>query len=80
MLGAPTFHCATDRTNASCFAFGADGAKLVHLIRHGQGHHNVAAATHGAEGASPPRTPHAAARITSSPTRTPRPQRTATRR
>lgn len=43
------FHCATDRTLPGAWAFSADGAKLVHLIRHGQGAHNVAAALRGAE-------------------------------
>jgi len=41
--------CATDRRQASAWAFSADSAKLVHLIRHGQGTHNVEAALRGVE-------------------------------
>ncbi len=43
------FHCATERTTPTAWAFGADAAKLVHLVRHGQGIHNVEAALRGAE-------------------------------
>jgi len=42
-------HCATDRRHASAWAFSADSAKLVHLVRHGQGTHNVEAALRGVE-------------------------------
>ena len=32
-----------------CYAFSADGAKIVHLVRHGQGLHNVEAALRGSD-------------------------------
>ena len=41
--------CATDRRHPSAWAFSADSAKLVHLVRHGQGTHNVEAALRGVE-------------------------------
>lgn len=43
------FHCATERTTPSAYGFSAESAKLVHLVRHGEGIHNVAAALRGAE-------------------------------
>ncbi len=43
----PSFPTATDRRVPTAWAFSAEGAKVVHLIRHGQGVHNVAAALHG---------------------------------
>jgi len=43
------FHCATDRTTPLAYGFSAESAKLVHLVRHGQGIHNVEAALRGAE-------------------------------
>lgn len=46
-LQVPTFPCATQRRIPSAFCFGAEGARLVHLVRHGQSYHNVAAAVRG---------------------------------
>ena len=43
----PSFPCATDRRAPTAFAVAADGAKLLHLVRHGQGTHNVEAALRG---------------------------------
>ena len=34
-------------SNLQCYAFSADSAKIVHLVRHGQGLHNVEAALRG---------------------------------
>lgn len=46
-LQVPSFPCATFRRTPSAFCFGAEGARLVHLVRHGQSYHNVAAAVRG---------------------------------
>ena len=39
MERAAAFPCATDRRAPTAFCVGADAAKLLHLVRHGQGTH-----------------------------------------
>lgn len=41
-------HQAAQPRPPTAIAISADSAKVVHLVRHGQGYHNVAAAHHGA--------------------------------
>jgi len=41
------FHCATGALRPRCWAIPAEHSRVVHLVRHAQGHHNLAAAVRG---------------------------------
>ena len=47
MFELPKFHCATGALKPRAWAISAESSRVLHLVRHAQGEHNLAAALHG---------------------------------